>query len=578
MSGKRLATVLSVFIIVILAGSSLNSGSAQAAPNYVEGTDPASVLFNPLQVHKISLQMSNSDYNSLRYPTVSWDNEGEWRPTQMVFTIGSKAYGPYKVGVHLKGAWGSWRDITGKAAFKIKMDAFVENQTFFGVRRMTLNNMVQDPSYIHEVLTYQLFRAVGVPASRTGYADVSLNGINYGLHLNVETLNPEMLKRWKISSSQMVKGAVPTFPDFWPGSETSFAIESGNKSSYSALSALIAANQFDGPAWWAQINQVADLEEMTLEWATELYTGHWDGYVLNKNNYFVNFDDQGKATILPWGTDQTWNGSYGYFNSAGLMLSKCLGSEECRELYLQSLSKVAKTAKNLNLSEMAKNVSAAISPAIARDSLGSGLEYAQAIQAGTMTQAATQLQGLSAMTETWDTSLSQISANGRVIDPERTIYLAPGTKNVIISIITSQPGALAALDQNGDFNAGSNVRYVTVTSADGAHKATKKLTFYVFTKHLETSKIKFVEGKSNLLPASKMLIKQLAAKLKNSDSLTLTLSMSQNSPRANSLLSRRSATILAFLKNQGITPMKVIKTLSTSGSSQTLSVSASYRN
>ncbi|MEI7419474.1 MAG: hypothetical protein WCK24_01270, partial [Actinomycetes bacterium] len=106
---KRLATRLSVLIIFILAVSSLNSGIAQAAPNYIEGNDPAAVIYNPLHVNKISLQMSNSDYDSLRWPNVSWDNEGDWRETQMRFTMGSKTYGPYKVGVHLKGAWGSWR-------------------------------------------------------------------------------------------------------------------------------------------------------------------------------------------------------------------------------------------------------------------------------------------------------------------------------------------------------------------------------------------------------------------------------------------------------------------------------------
>jgi len=76
---KRLANRLAALIIIVLAGSSLNSGAAQATPNYIEGTDAGAVVFNPLQVNKIFLQMSDSDYNSMRWPNVSWDNEGEWR-------------------------------------------------------------------------------------------------------------------------------------------------------------------------------------------------------------------------------------------------------------------------------------------------------------------------------------------------------------------------------------------------------------------------------------------------------------------------------------------------------------------
>ena len=42
---------------------------------------------------------------------------------------------------------------------------------------------------IHESLAYTAFRATGVPAPRTGYAYVRVNGDDYGLHLNVETLD-----------------------------------------------------------------------------------------------------------------------------------------------------------------------------------------------------------------------------------------------------------------------------------------------------------------------------------------------------------------------------------------------------
>ena len=59
------------------------------------------------------------------------------------------------------------RRSTGKAAFKVKFDEYVDDQTFFGLEKLTLNNMVQDRSMIHETLAYELFRA----ARRAGLAD-----------------------------------------------------------------------------------------------------------------------------------------------------------------------------------------------------------------------------------------------------------------------------------------------------------------------------------------------------------------------------------------------------------------------
>ena len=578
MPSKRLATRFSVLIIFILAVSSLNTGVAQAAPSYLEGNDAAASVYNPLQVAKISLQMSDSDYNSLRWPNVTWDNEGDWRETQMRFTMGSNTYGPYKVGVHLKGAWGSWRDITGKAAFKIKMNAFVKGQTFFGITKMTLNNMVQDNSYIHETLTYRLFRAVGVPAPRTGFADVTLNGINYGLHINVETLDPTMLKRWNITSSQMIKGAVPTFPDLWPGSETSFAIESGIKDSYSSLTALIAANQLDGDAWWQRINQIADMKEMTLEWATELYTGHWDGYVLNKNNYFINFDDAGIATILPWGTDQTWNGSYDFFSSSALMVNKCFNSTECHELYLQSLAKIANKAKALELPLMASNVSAAIRSSVAQDPWGPGLETAQSTQFGASWQLGTQLSYLSSMTEPWDTTLSKLSVNSIVFDPDKVVLLGPGTVSVRLSAIPSQLLATSKTPTVTSLKTGLNQVAVTVTSADGNHSNVYNLSFYVLTKRTNVTKLSFVAGQAKLTNVAINSANALAAKYQGVDSLILNLSISKNEPKAQTLLEQRALTLIKLLKARGVTPMKITKTLSSTGSKNTLTVSSSYRN
>ena len=66
---------------------------------------------------------------------------------------------------------------------------------FLGLKKMTLNNMVQDPSMVHETLTYEAFRAAGVPAPRTGYADVESTAKSSAMHLNLETLDDLALER-----------------------------------------------------------------------------------------------------------------------------------------------------------------------------------------------------------------------------------------------------------------------------------------------------------------------------------------------------------------------------------------------
>ena len=87
-------------------------------------------------------------------------------------TVGDLAFGPKQVEVKLKGH-GSFRPLGEKAAFKVK---FAKTDRLLGLKSLTLNNMVQDPSMLHEALGYEVLRAAGVPAPRTGFAYVRVNG------------------------------------------------------------------------------------------------------------------------------------------------------------------------------------------------------------------------------------------------------------------------------------------------------------------------------------------------------------------------------------------------------------------
>ena len=445
------ATAVLALIILAITGSFLNTSSAQATPNYIEGTDEAAVMFDPLMVNDFSLEMSDADFESLKYPNVNWEFEGDWRETQMSFTMAGKSYGPYTVG-----AWGSWRDVTQKAAFKIKMDAFVPDQTLFGVSKITLNNMVQDPSYIHETLTYRLYRSLGVPTPRTGYANVTLNGRDYGLHLNIETMNKQLLARWGITSSHLYKGAVPYFPDFYAGNESQFAIESGSDTDTSDLTSFIKVQSYGGSAWWTAMGKIADMKQMTMGWAIELYAGHWDGYVMNKNNYFLNFDRYGRVTLLPWGTDQTWNGSLSYYRSPALMINKCWAVPACKLMYEQSLAEVANKAEVLDLKTMAGDVSLAIAPAVSIDPFGPGYNTATDYQNATVWRLENQLNALQSISTPWDTGLESISVNGVSYAPGSTIYLPALTRQATIEAITNEYDASATVENPENLKDGLN--------------------------------------------------------------------------------------------------------------------------
>jgi len=580
MLAKRKSGSLIALIILSVTGSLLTAPGSYAATSYLEGTDLAAPMFDPLKVNSFSLQMSEPDFESLQYPNVSWDNEGDWRKTRMSFTMAGKTYGPYKVGIHLKGAWGSWRDVTAKAAFKIKMDAFVKDQSLLGVNVLTLNNMVQDQSYIHEAITYRLFRKLGIPAPRVGYANVYLNGINYGLHLNVETINKQLLSRWGISSKHLYKGAVPTFPDFYPGSESAFAVESGSQTDFTDLTNFMAIQNLDGEQWWNEMAKVTNLDLLTLGWASEIYTSHWDGYSRNRNNYFVNFDKVGQVTLLPWGADQTWGGALDYMSSPALLPNKCWSYQPCLETYRQSMARIALVAGNLDLKKMASSIAANIANAVTKDPFGPGIEVATEAQLSLQNQVAEQLNSLRSVVQPWDTTLSSIKVNGIACDPRTTIYLPAGTKKIRLEVFPTQSQAKASFESMIQLSPGPNRASVQVTSENGEHTNTNGISIYVYTNKVARATISYntnsdaptFEGISE----TGLLGTELLAGLKIKLEVSMTVTSKTSSAKERVLLNKRTNQLISALSKLGVFPAQVIPTFSRLGKPDLLRIYATF--
>ena len=64
-----------------------------------------------------------------------------------------------QVGLRLKQGFGTATPLEGKAGFSIKTDEFVTGQNFRGVKRFTLGSSLDDPSFVAEPITYEVFRA-----------------------------------------------------------------------------------------------------------------------------------------------------------------------------------------------------------------------------------------------------------------------------------------------------------------------------------------------------------------------------------------------------------------------------------
>ena len=242
------------------------------------------------------------------------------------------------VAIHLKGAAGSFRQVDDRPALTLNFDKYVEGQSFHGLDKLHLNNSVQDPAYMTELICGELFLAAGVPAARTSHARLELNGRDLGLYVLKEGFDKKFLKRhFKDPNGNLYDGG------FLREITEPLELDSGKDNKHADLKALAeAAQQSDPAARLAALDKILDLERFLTLMAIETITWDWDGYPFKHNNYRVYCEPNKKIVFIPHGMDQMfWEPQGTIFpNFEGLVARAVITTPEGRQRYRAKLGTV----------------------------------------------------------------------------------------------------------------------------------------------------------------------------------------------------------------------------------------------
>ena len=206
------------------------------------------------------------------------------------------------VGLHLKGSE-SFRTLDDKPSLTLDFGKFAKGQSFHGLRKIHLNNSVEDPSYVNELIGGEMFRSAGVPTPRATRAMLVINGRPRGLYILKEGFTEDFLschfnrindQLYEPESGSDVGGELK---------RNSVLAPVGNAE---ALRALVnAALEPDSAQRWKGLNSALDMDRFLTFMSLEIMLGHRDGYCLARNNFRVYHDlDGGKIVFFPHGMDQ----------------------------------------------------------------------------------------------------------------------------------------------------------------------------------------------------------------------------------------------------------------------------------
>jgi hypothetical protein len=330
------------------ADTGVSSGGGDTSVEQVVGDgepddtgDPVEAeFFDDAFLHQIDLTLSDDAVEAIK--------DDPYTYVDAAVTVDGAVF--EHVGVRLRGKIGSFRRLSGKPKFKLDFNRFVSDQRLGSYETLALNNEVVDCSYLREPTGYALFRQLGLPAPRTVFTAVTLNGEDYGLYVVVEFPDDTFLRmNYADGTGNLYDGKYLwgggwnyTMIDFTASQVDGFQLEEGTDVERADVRAISDALEGDG-TFDERVGALIDTQQFHRHLVGEQWIGHLDGYALNTNNYRVYFDPgDGLADFLVYDLDyafltaSSWGFSWG--RPSGVLAQVCWRDEACAAEHAQAVT------------------------------------------------------------------------------------------------------------------------------------------------------------------------------------------------------------------------------------------------
>lgn len=179
--------VIATALMLVLTGLFMN-GTAWGLEMTEHTMGYEERLFDATKVHDLDIVMN--DWEDLIQNAVS----EEYYPATVV--IDGESY--KNVGIRAKGNTSLSTVATlgsERYSFKIEFDHYDKSKSYYGLDKLSLNNLIQDSTMMKDYLTYTMMQAFAVCSSLCSYVSITVNGEAWGLYLAVEGVEEAFLER-----------------------------------------------------------------------------------------------------------------------------------------------------------------------------------------------------------------------------------------------------------------------------------------------------------------------------------------------------------------------------------------------
>lgn len=278
----------------------------------LEASNTLASAFNTETVENIYIEMSNDDWSDMI--TNALDEE------EHVASVSYLGVNLENISIRTKGnsSLSAVANSNGERfSFKLDMNEYVSGQKLLNLKKLNLNNNYKDPTYMRETIAYNLMREMGVPAPRTSYANLYINGELHGLYTLVEQVDGEFLEQqFANSEGDLYK---PDSTGITNGVGNDLKWINSDFASYSAIELKTNEDSSDNQAliqFLDELNNgngnindyesVLNVDGLLRYLAVSTALGNMDSYQGPLAHNFYIYDNSNQFSIIPWDMNESF--------------------------------------------------------------------------------------------------------------------------------------------------------------------------------------------------------------------------------------------------------------------------------
>jgi spore coat protein CotH len=347
----RLAAVLLLAVVAAACagggavGPTNPSGPPIAAVD-TPGMTTSAPIFDPTILHDARLELDASAWKALRANYLT----NQYYAANL--TIDGVSV--MQVGIRSRGT-GSRNE--EKPGLKVDMNKYVPNQEYYGYKSLILDNGVQDPTFLHERLSYRVFEAMGIAGPKNSFARLTVNGEYWGVYSIFEPISKPFLE------ARLGEKSGTLFDYAWASPPYDFSYLGGDSSRYvpapfqpetnedkadvadGLVSFVRTMNETPDAAFFSTMSSWIDVDRFLTHLAVENALAESDGIAGDQgmnNFYLYEYGAKNRFVFIPWDKDNAFrSGNWGLYHNLELnVLTRRMTADPVkRQFYAEMVTK-----------------------------------------------------------------------------------------------------------------------------------------------------------------------------------------------------------------------------------------------